>query len=161
MNKIFLTVLALLSTLAVALPEDFGQPIEINAYTVMIDESTGISEYTGDAEVRQGSLFLSAELIKVITSGNEVLKVIAEGTKEKPAKYSQSQPNQPRFIEAVAQLIVYDVENGLVLLKGDAHLVQGFDSFSGETLDYDIVNDKVIVKGSEDGTKRVKFKIKM
>ena len=48
-----------------------------------------------------------------------------------------------------------------MLLKGDAHLVQGFDSFSGETLDYDIVNDKVIVKGSDDSTKRVKFKIKM
>ncbi len=34
-----------------------------------------------------------------------------------------------------------------------------FDSFSGDTLDYDINNDKVVVKGSEDGTERVKFKI--
>ena len=28
-------------------------------------------------------------------------------------------------------------------------------------IDYDIDNDKVLVKGSEDGTKRVKFIIKM
>lgn len=149
------------SALAIALPEDAGEPIEINAHTVIIDESTGISEYTGDAQVKQGSLFLSAEVIKVVTDNNEVLSVVAEGTKDKPAQYSQSQPNQPRFIEAIAQFITYDVVNGLVLLKGGAHLVQGFDSFSGETLDYDIINDKVIVKGSEDGTKRVKFKIKM
>jgi lipopolysaccharide export system protein LptA len=161
MNKVIITVLVLLSTLVIALPEDTEEPIEIRAYTVIIDERTGIGEYTGDAEVRQGSLFLSAESIKVITAGNEVLKVVAEGTKEKPAKYSQSQQNQPRFIEAIAQLIIYDVANGLVFLKGGARLVQGFESFSGETMDYDIVNEKVIVKGSEDGTTRVKFKIKM
>ena len=161
MNKMLMAMLVLASTLVIALPEDVGKPIEIDAYTVLIDEVAGISEYTGDAQVRQGSLYLSAELIKVVTQNNEVLRVTAKGTEEKPAKYSQSQPNQPRFIEAVAQHITYDVFNGLVLLKGDAHLVQGFDSFRGETLDYDIVNDKVIVKGSEDGTKRVKFKIKM
>ena len=51
------------------------------------------------------------------------------------------------------------MEKGLVFLIGDANLVQGFDSFSGETLEYDINNDKVLVEGSEDGTKRVKFKI--
>ena len=161
MNKLLIMVLALASTFAIALPEDAGKPIEIDAYTVLIDEIAGISEYTGDAQVRQGSLFLSAELIRVETKDNEVHRVVAKGSQEKPSKYSQSQPNQPRFIEATAQQITYDVVNGLVLLKGDAHLVQGFDSFSGETLDYDIVNDKVIVKGSEDGTKRVKFKIKM
>jgi lipopolysaccharide export system protein LptA len=47
----------------------------------------------------------------------------------------------------------------LFFLVGNAHLVQGFDSFSGDTLNYDINNDKVVVKGSEDGTERVKFKI--
>ena len=40
------------------------------------------------------------------------------------------------------------------LLSEDSDL-----TFSGDTLTYDINNDKVIVKGSEDGTKRVKFKI--
>ena len=42
---------------------------------------------------------------------------------------------------------------------GNAYLVQGFDSFSGDSLIYDMNNDKVLVKGSEDGTQRVKFKI--
>ena len=77
----------------------------------------------------------------------------------KPAKYIQSQENQERFIEATAALITYEVNQGMIFLEGNAHLVQGFDSFSGETLSYDIDNDKVIVEGSEDGTERVKFKI--
>ena len=71
----------------------------------------------------------------------------------------QSQENQARFIEATATLITYDVNEGMIFLVGDAYLVQGFDSFSGDSLTYDINNDKVLVKGSEDGTKRVKFKI--
>ncbi len=41
----------------------------------------------------------------------------------------------------------------MIFLVGNAYLIQGFDSFSGDTLKYDINNDKVIVKGSEDGTK--------
>jgi len=85
--------------------------------------------------------------------------MIAKGSLEKPAKYIQSQENQERFVEATASQITYDVDKGMVFLVGTARLVQGFDSFSGDTLDYDINNDKVIVKGNKSGTERVKFKI--
>ncbi|SVE60443.1 uncharacterized protein METZ01_LOCUS513297, partial [marine metagenome] len=111
------------------------------------------------AVVTQGSLVLSAELIEVQTIDEEVESMVAKGSQQKPAKYTQNQPNQARFVEATAVEITYDVDKGIVFLSGDAHLVQGFDSFSGENLEYDIDNDKVLVKGSEDGVKRVKFKI--
>ena len=158
MNKI-LIFLSLLSSLALAVPGDADKPIEIEAESVLVDESTGFNQFMGDAVVTQGSLVLSAELIEVQTSDEEVESMVAKGSQQKPAKYIQSQPNQARFIEATAIEITYDVEKGLVFLIGDANLVQGFDSFSGETLEYDINNDKVLVEGSEDGTKRVKFKI--
>jgi lipopolysaccharide export system protein LptA len=158
MNKIFI-LLSLLSSLTIAMPGDAEKPIEIEAESVVVDESTGFNQFMGDAVVTQGSLVLSAELIEVQTSDEEVGSMVAKGSQQKPAKYTQSQPNQARFIEASAIEITYDVEKGIVFLIGDAHLVQGFDSFSGETLEYDINNDKVFVKGSEDGVKRVKFKI--
>jgi lipopolysaccharide export system protein LptA len=158
MNKI-LIFLSLLSSLALAVPGDADKPIEIEAQSVLVDESTGFNQFMGDAIVTQGSIVLSAELIEVQTSDEEVESMVAKGSQQKPAKYIQSQPNQARFIEATAIEITYDVEKGLVFLIGDANLVQGFDSFSGETLEYDINNDKVLVEGSEDGTKRVKFKI--
>ena len=147
------------TSLVLALPEDANQPIEIEAQSVVVDETTGFNEFSGDAEVRQGSLLLLAELIQVQTENEEVVTVLAKGSLEKPAKYIQSQENQARFVEATATLITYDVDEGMIFLVGNAHLIQGFDSFSGDTLDYDINNDKVIVKGSEDGTERVKFKI--
>ena len=151
--------MAFVASLVFALPEDAKQPIEIEAQSVVVDETTGFSEFSGNAVVRQGSLLLSAELIQVQTDNEEVVSMIAKGSLEKPAKYIQSQENQARFIEATATLITYDVDEGMIFLVGNAYLVQGFDSFSGDTLNYDINNDKVIVKGSEDGTERVKFKI--
>jgi lipopolysaccharide export system protein LptA len=102
---------------------------------------------------------MTAELIQVQTNAGGVETMKATGTLDNPAKYIQSQENQARFIEATATKITYDVNEGMIFLVGNAYLIQGFDSFSGDTLTYDINNDKVIVKGSEDGTKRVKFKI--
>ena len=158
-NKLLILLMAFVTSLVLALPEDKKQPIEIEAQSVVVDETTGFSEFSGNAEVRQGSLLLLAELIQVQTNNDEVVSMIAKGSLEKPAKYVQSQENQSRFIEASATLITYDVNAGMIFLVGNARLVQGFDSFSGNTLNYDINNDKVVVKGSEDGTERVKFKI--
>jgi len=159
MNKLLILLMAFVTSLVFALPEDTKQPIEIEAQSVVVDETTGFSEFSGNAVVRQGSLFLSAELIQVQTANEEVVSMIAKGSLEKPAKYIQSQENQARFVEATALQITYDVDKGMVFLVGTARLVQGFDSFSGDTLDYDINNDKVIVKGNKYGTERVKFKI--
>jgi lipopolysaccharide export system protein LptA len=159
MNKLIILTALLFTSLAFALPEDAKQPIEIEAESVTVNETTGFNEFSGNAEVRQGSLLLFAELIQVQTNSDGVETMIAKGTLEKPAKYIQSQANQGRFIEATATLITYNVNEGMIFLVGNAHLVQGFDSFSGDSLNYDINNDKVVVKGSEDGTERVKFKI--
>jgi lipopolysaccharide export system protein LptA len=159
MNKIILLTTIFFSTFAFALSEDAKQPIEIEAESVIVDETSGFNEFSGNAEIRQGSLLMTAELIQVQTNAGGVETMKATGTLDNPAKYIQSQENQARFIEATATLITYDVNEGMIFLVGNAYLIQGFDSFSGDTLTYDINNDKVIVKGSEDGTKRVKFKI--
>jgi len=159
MNKFLILLIVFVASLVFALPEDAKQPIEIEAQSVVVDETTGFNEFSGDAEVRQGSLLLLAELIQVQTENEEVVTVLAKGSLEEPAKYIQSQENQARFVEATATLITYDVDEGMIFLVGNAHLIQGFDSFSGDRLSYDINNDKVVVKGSEDGTERVKFKI--
>ena len=154
-------MLILLSWSAKSANDDAKQPIDIKAYTVVIDEKKGLSVYTGDAHVTQGSLELTAENIQVFSRNKTVNKVLAKGTKSKRAHYKQSQPNQPRFIEATAANITYLIEKEFVHLRGNAHLVQGFDSFSGGTLDYDIKNDKVIAEKSKDGSERVRFKIKL
>ena len=159
LNKLLILLMAFVTSLVFALPDDAKQPIEIEALSVVVDETTGFNEFSGNAEVRQGSLLLLAELIQVQTDNEEVMSVVAKGSLQKPAKYSQDQEDQARFVEATATVITYEVNEGMIFLVGNAHLIQGFDSFSGDRLTYDINNDKVVVKGSEDGTERAKFKI--
>jgi lipopolysaccharide transport periplasmic protein LptA len=161
MNKVYPLLMCLMANNVFALPQDASEPIKVKAHTVMIDELNGLSTYTGKAQVKQGSLMLNAEKIKLFSNQTEVIKVIAIGTNKKLAHYKQNQPNQPRFVEATALNITYLIKKEFVRLKGKARFVQGFDSFSGGTLDYDIANDKVIAKKSKDGTQRVKFKIKL
>jgi lipopolysaccharide export system protein LptA len=159
MNKMILLISICFTTLVFALPEDARQPIEIEADSVIVDEISGFNEFSGNAEVTQGSLFMAADLIEVQTNEDGVETMRAKGMIDKPAKYIQTQENQERFIEATALLIIYDVVQGMIFLDGNAHLIQGFDSFSGDKLNYDIDNDRVIVESSSDGSDRVKFKI--
>ena len=159
MNKLLILLTAFVASLVFALPEDTKQPIEIEADSVVVDETTGLNVFSGDVEVRQGSLLLLANLIQVQTDNGEVVSMIAKGSQEKPAKYIQSQENQARFIEATAETIEYDVDKGMVFLEVNASLIQGFEYFSGHRLTYDINNNRVDADSSEDGTQRVKFKI--
>ena len=82
MNKLLILLMVFLASLVLALPEDTKQPIEIEAQSVVVDETTGFNEFSGDAEVRQGSLLLFAELIQVQTDNEEVVSMIAQGSLE-------------------------------------------------------------------------------
>ena len=158
----YLIIIWLLPSVLLALPVDRTQPIHVKAQQVLIDEPGGMSRYSGRAEVTQGSLLLKADTIDVFSQKRQVDKVIATGSAEQLAHYQQAQPKQTRFIQAQAKTITYLIDRQLVRLKGKAHLIQGFDSFSGGSLDYDIKNDKVLLKRSEtDDGQRVRFKIKL
>ena len=159
MNKLLILLMVFITSLVFALPEDTKQPIEIEADSVVVDEISGFNEFKGNAIVTQGTLVLTAERIEVQTNNEEVVRLIATGSQQEVARYTQSQPNQARFVDASAEKITYEVDKGIVFLAGNANLIQGFDYFSGETIKYDINNDTVLGEGSEDGTKRVKFKI--
>lgn len=162
MNKFI--VLFLLSSFSVlqALPINNETTINVEAKTVVIDEPRGFSVYTGDAKVTQGFLALSAEEIQIFSTKHKVKKIIAKGSKKKPAHYQQDKPNQPRFIEANASTITYFANKQLIRLEGNnTYLIRGFDSFSGGVLHYDIEKDKMIAKKHKNNPKRVKFKIKL
>ena len=50
MNKLILLMALFYSTIGFALPDDSEMPIEIEAESVMVDETTGFNEFIGDAD---------------------------------------------------------------------------------------------------------------
>ena len=140
---------------------DKDEPIYVKAQSASLDEITGVSKFLGEVNITQGTLILKGKEVHIFNDEKEVTKVIANGDGNHQAYYKQDRPNQERFIEAKADKITYNVSEEMVYLEGRAYLLQGYDKFTGGTLDYDIKNDRVIAKKSEDGKERVKFKIRL
>jgi len=140
---------------------DKSHPIRVNSKSAFLNKKNGYSIFTGNAIATQGSLVLKGYKIEVFNKNNDVIKVIGYGGKNNQAHYEQDRSRFERFIEAKADKISYFVNEELVRLEGNAFILQGYDKFTGGTLDYDIKNDRVIAKKSEDGKERVKFKIRL
>jgi len=145
------TLLALLcaSQAANALKSDREQPIRIQANSGLIDDAIGKSTYTGDVQIDQGSLKINADEVQIFMSENEVVKIIAttfEAPTETPdqtgnrklAHFEQLADDSNELVTADATLITYLVKDAKLHLKGRAQMQQTADSFTGETLFYDI-----------------------
>lgn len=106
------------------------QPISIFADQLTIDDSTGISIYQGHVELQQGDLKFSGDRLELTQKDGEVTQMQATG---KPAHFERS---EPKMLKADAKQIDYDNQKGEVILRGDAHLLQEGDRFSGELIHY-------------------------
>ena len=73
-----ITAWLLLSGIAQALPGDTEQPIHISADEALRDEKRGITVYTGNVTMTQGSLSISAELITIYRIEAEADKIVAD-----------------------------------------------------------------------------------
>lgn len=160
MNKIGFLLLSIISGNSFSLPQDVNQPIEIKADAVLIDERLGLSTYTGDAEIKRGSLVLRGKNIVVFNKHKQLNKIIAKGSSKKLSHYQQK-TTKKGLMKASAINITYDIKKQFIYLKGKAQLLQGTDFFSADSLDYDIVKDELLFKKSKSGKDKVRFKIKL
>lgn len=142
-----LLVSFLLSLPAAALESDRDQPIRIQADAAVVDESSGISTYTGNVTVYQGTLHIAAQEVQIHTNEDEVTLIVASvpDDAESLAHYEQ-QPEENELVRANARTISYHVAEERFHLVGDARLTQGEDTFTGEIIDYEA--DKRRVKSA-------------
>ncbi|MEE9254764.1 MAG: lipopolysaccharide transport periplasmic protein LptA [Pseudomonadales bacterium] len=142
-----------LADLALALPSDSEQPIHIIAASAQISEKTGVATYTGNVELNQGSLHVTADQLTIYTEDGEVTFITAEG---KLAHFEQLPEVDAALVQANARTITYYTGEQKVVLEGKAELKQGEDSFRGEHIEYDIV-DKVVSAGGGEASARVEM----
>jgi lipopolysaccharide export system protein LptA len=141
------TCRALLAVLAIfaasplaALTGDDRQPINIAADQVELDQRNGLSIYSGNVELTQGSMRLNAGRVIVNYADRHVRKVVAEGT---PALYRQRQDGEEAEILARAQRMELHTGSGQLILQDDAELSQGGNRFSSQRIVYDTVNSRI------------------
>lgn len=155
---IFVLLIVLNSTLVAALPNDRELPILLEADSVELDELTGISVYKGNVSYIQGSLKLTADVVKVHKKDGQLYKLIANGS---PASYSQLQEKDgiQKELRASAEKMEFLLEPERLILEGNAHVWRDQDEFTGNYIEYDSVQDVVNARKSSTGKERVQVVI--
>lgn len=123
---------------------DFEQPIRIDAKTTFADGVKKMTVLKDGVVIRQGSLQILADEVRVdaaLGEGNEVF--IALG---KPARYSQT-IQDGSLVEAKANEIRYTVVDKKIQLVGSAQLKQNTSEVNGQTIIFDMQNEQFTALG--------------
>ena len=138
-----------------ALPNDQNQPVSLEADRATYNEGTGITTYTGNVLITQGSIRIEADSIVVnLTTNRGIKDATAKG---RPARFQQQISNDKGVARGEGQSVVYDAQAGLVILTGNALLTQDGARFSGNSIRYSINQGDVEAQGSSQN--RVKIVI--
>lgn len=140
----------IIPTSALALSSDRDQPIELEADTADIDDLKGISIYTGNVILTQGSMVIKAHKLTLYNDKNKDLeKAVAVGSK-KLATFKQRPEGKEHDLRARARTMIYYLKKDKIHLIRDAHVEQGGDTFTGDKIIYDTKYETVIASSKKD-----------
>jgi lipopolysaccharide export system protein LptA len=139
------------SVASFALPSDRNQQITLLADRATFNEKTGVTTYTGNVVIEQGTMKLQANsIVANLNSRKEISTITADGS---PARFQQQVDAKKGLAKGAAQKIVYNAETGIITLSGNASLEQDGASIKGATLRYSMnKGDIEAVGGSNSGT---------
>jgi len=142
-----LIFISLCSSKVLALPDDQYQPIHITADTATINDKTGITTYTGNVVITQGSILIEADRVDMYRNNEGVEKLIAQGA---PAHFRQQPEINSPFSDAWGLHIVYLIDDETLTITQQAKVVQEQDTFTGEKIIYNLAKSIVDAFGSSD-----------
>jgi len=128
-----LTIGMAISMDAPALPDDREQPIHITADKAVRDEKRGMTVYSGNVHMRQGSMELEADSLTIFHDAENADQIIARGA---PAKMRQRPEIEAELVHAHADIITDFKLEDRVLLERDARVEQKGDLVTGDSIDY-------------------------
>ena len=117
-----------------ALKTDRQQPLEVNADSTDGTLGDGLATLKGQVEIRQGTLFIRADVANVTKTAGRVQHIELTGA---PVHLEQEIEEQG-LVTAQAARIEYEVASGVVTLTGAADVVHPQYHISGERLVYDM-----------------------
>lgn len=123
-----------------ALSSDRDKPIQIEADQADINERTGISVYTGNVIIVQGSLKITANILTVSAKDGAFQKMISTGN---PATFRQRPDGKDEDVTGEGQRIEYFGSRDTVYFYDNAKLEQTGSTFRSDRIVYDILNDKI------------------
>ncbi len=144
--------------LAQAQNRDAEAPIEVEANRLDLDDRAGTAVYTGDVDIRQGSMRLTGDRVEIHRNDTgELSRAVATG--ERAYLEQQPAPDEP-VVRGWGRTVVYHVAERRVELIDRAELHQGGDTFDGGYLEY-FLDRRVVQARSEaegvEGRQRIRM----
>jgi lipopolysaccharide export system protein LptA len=130
---------------AQSLPEDREQAIQITADSALRDEKKGLTVYSGNVVLDQGSLHISADKITVFRINEEGDKIVAMG---QPASVQQQPAADEELMRAHAEVIEYFKAEDRLRLRTSAQIEQGGSTVTGNIIDY-YITQQLVKAGSD------------
>lgn len=132
------------------------QPIQIEANQAEYSDRTGISTYTGNVVLTQGSLVLTGSTLTVTRNQDSgSIEAVLVGEPATLAKAADADNAEP--VDGRAQRMEYQSGAAVVTLKGNAYVKRGGDAISGEIIKHDLNSARTEAQSS--GGERVKITI--
>ncbi len=128
----------ILSPLVFALQEDTNQPISIESNSGFYDDKNGVSIYTGDVIIIQGSMRLEADKLVVYLDNREIQKMVATG---EPVKFKQTPEVGKADVHGSSLVAEYYPESELLIMLQQAVIWQGNNSTASEKIEYDRISE--------------------
>ncbi|VAW83412.1 hypothetical protein MNBD_GAMMA14-1582 [hydrothermal vent metagenome] len=129
-----------LPSLSHALSTDSDQPMMIEADRVELDDAKGVSVYSGNVKVTQGTLMLTGDRMVVYNKGSDIEKVLMNGS---PATYKQRPDGKEHDVHARSKRMEYFTDPEHIILLEQAEVNQAGDVLRSERIVYDVVKDQV------------------
>ena len=134
------------SVSAFAVPSDRNQQLSLVADRATYNDKTGITTYTGNVVIEQGTMKLQADsIVANLNAKREISTITATG---RPARFQQQVDVNKGLAKGQAQKIIYNAETGIITLSGSALLQQNGASIRGNTLKYSMNKGDVEATGT-------------
>ena len=134
------------SVSAFALQSDRNQAISLLADRATYNDKTGVTTYSGNVVIEQGSMKVyAASIVAQLNKNKQISTITATGS---PAKFQQQLESNKGVARGEAQKIIYNAETGLINLIGNAYLYQDGASIRSSTLKYSMNKGDIEASGS-------------
>ncbi|MCO8042294.1 lipopolysaccharide transport periplasmic protein LptA [Acinetobacter bohemicus] len=144
------TIAGCCSVTAFALPSDRNQAITLLADRATFNERTGVTTYSGNVIIEQGTMKLQANsIVANLNSKKQISVITATGS---PARFQQKIDAAKGLAKGQAQKIVYNAETGIITLSGNAYLQQDGASIRGNILKYSMNKGDIEAIGTPNKT---------
>ncbi|TCM60904.1 lipopolysaccharide export system protein LptA [Acinetobacter calcoaceticus] len=138
--------LLLASVSAWALPSDRSQQISLVADHATYSDKTGVTTYSGNVVIEQGTMKVqAASIVAQLNKNKQMSTITANGG---PAKFQQQLESNRGIARGEAQKIIYYAETGIITLVGNAYLYQDGASIRSNTLKYSMNKGDIEASGA-------------